>query len=188
MENRGGGGSGGQVTLAPFRPQDNTTQNDRLLMIVCPSWPILSPVSLNSTLSCTWETLTGTNVCVCRVERRGCILEIKPPSPMVDCPTIDTHSVALKGSLRHQWINSYASIHHPPPFSSGRSTSSTLSLWIFWGFEHNSAKPSSFSKVSTHINIFALVSFNSKIYGSQNGVSNFHTVLQYWHIKGYSFQ
>lgn len=34
---------------------------------------------------------------------------------MVDCPAIDTHSVALKGSLRRQWINSYsyASIHHP---------------------------------------------------------------------------
>lgn len=34
--------------------------------------------------------------------RWGCILEIKPPSPMVDCPAIETHSVALKGSLRHQ--------------------------------------------------------------------------------------
>lgn len=62
---------------------------------------------------------------------------------MVDCPAIDTHSVTLKGSLRHQWINSYsyASIHHPPsplhPPPSGRSTPSTLSLWIFWGFEHN---------------------------------------------------
>lgn len=71
---------------------------------------------------------------------------------MVDCPAIDTHSVALKGSLRHQWINSYsyASIHHPPPFSSGRSTPSTLSLWIFWGFEHNPTNPP-FSQKSPHL-------------------------------------
>lgn len=80
------------------------------------------PVSLNGTLSCTWQALTGSEcvcllVCVWRVQWWwGSILEIKPLSPMVDCPTIDTNSVALKGSLRHQWINSYyyASIYHPP--------------------------------------------------------------------------
>lgn len=54
----------------------------------------------------------------------------------------------LSGSerlLRHQWINSYsyASIHHPPLFSSGRSPPHpphSRSLWIIWGFEHNPAK------------------------------------------------
>lgn len=127
-------------------------------MIVCPSRPILPPVSLNGTLSCTWEALTGI-VCVCvhvhagwsRVAEVGLYFRDKASKSYGWLPR---YRHLLSGSerlLRHQWINfySYASIHHPPPFSSGRSTPQpphaphSRSLWIIWGFGDNPAKPHS---------------------------------------------
>lgn len=78
-------------------------------------WPF--PLPLSASMAA-YERLSQVaervSVCVC-VCWGGGILEIKPSSPMLDCPAIDTHSEALKGFLRHHWINSYsyASIHHP---------------------------------------------------------------------------
>lgn len=127
-------------------------------MIVCPSRPILPPVSLNGTLSCTWEALPGI-VCVCvhvhvhagwsRVAEVGLYFRDKASKSYGWLPR---YRHLLSGSerfLRHQWKNfySYASIHHPPPFSSGRSTPQpphtphSHSLWIIWRFGDNPAKP-----------------------------------------------